>query len=354
MATATKMWSKAGLREDSEGNRSWTDGYHIIDAATKQDAFLASGLPRRNDLDPASTAHRVRSIAVANKDGPTQWIATVEYGVPPSGQWQTPTEDPLLKPFKWRSDPSYIERANEMDAKRRLKKNSAGIIFPPRPSRYRRRILVGTRYERFWNLEKSRKFENKTNLNPISLGPVVIAPYECLCHAIEPAAEFESDADYLLMQYVLEVAVDERATEPARPTDPPISGYPFEHHQTDISNYGWYFADGKNKVGRFCYASGTTASSSGNYVIADANDVQLDGTGKPKIRTNEQQIYVRSDDGRLIYEALSNPNRDEWLVGGTYATGKAPTESPYSTVANRMWLFLDHVAISFEDMFTLT
>lgn len=350
MATAYLMWSRAGVREDANGNLTWTDGYHIIDAADAAAARLATGLPRRNDTLAGYPSHRARSITVGSKDGPTQWLATVEYAIPDNGQFPDPVDDPLLRPFRWTVQPSYEERANEVDAKRRFKVNSAGDLFPPRSSRYRRRMIIGTRYEPFWNINKARKFENKTNSTPISLGPVVILPYECLCHAIEPVGEFESTAEYLLMQYMLEVAVDERATPQGDPNQPPISGYPFEQHQLDIGSFGWYDAGSIKRKGRFCYASGTTAASSGNFVYSDAEDVQLDGTGKPK----DTNVYVRSDDGKLIYSPTTNPSVHEWLLGGTYQTGTAPTASPYSTTANPMWLFLNHVAINFADLFTLT
>lgn len=345
------MWSRQGVREDEFGNLVWSDAYHIIDAANKAEARAATGLPRRNDVSPDSSSHKAKSIYIATKDSPTQWLALIEYAIPPSGGFPDPVDDPLLRPWRWRCDPTYEERANEMDAKRRLKKNSAGVIFPPRPARYRRRILVGTRYERFWDIGKSRKFENKTNSANITLGPVLILPYEALCHAIEPAAEFEGTADYLLMQYIIEVAVDERATPPATPGADPISGYPFEHHQRDISNFGWYTGSSGKKLGRFCYATGTTAASSGNYVISDVDDVQLDGQGKPVARTGEDTIYVRNDKN-LIYEPTTNPHSTEWLVDNPATNPNLkPTESPYSTSDNRSWLFIDHVAVDWENMF---
>lgn len=353
MATAYKMWSRAGVRIDENGNQVWSDGYHIIDAANRTEAKLATGLPLRNDPHSESVNHLARSFAFAPKEGPTQYLCVVEYAVPPNGSFPEPTDDPLLRPWRWRVEASYEERANEMDVKRRIKRNSAGDIFPPRSARYRRRMIIGTRYERFWNIAKARRFENKTNLEVVTLGPVQIQPYEALIHSIEPASEFESDAEYLLMQYAIEVAVDERATPVTDENADPIFGYPFEHHQLDMGNRGWYTKDGKKCRGRFCYAKGTTNSDPNNRVLSDANDVQLDGTGKPKVRDGEQTIYVRSDDGVEVFAAESNPNTAEWLVGGTYAQGETPTQSPYSTVTNRMWLFKDHIAVSWQTLFNL-
>lgn len=350
MATAHKLWSRAGSSENESGTLTWFDGYHVIDADTVSAARTATGLPRRNDPLSSGSAYLARRITVNNYTGPRSWLAVVEYAVPDNGQFPEPTDDPLSRPMRWTVQPSFVERANEMDAKRRLKKNSSGDLFPPVSSRYRRRTLVGTRYERFWDINKSRKFENKTNLNPINLGPVVIAPYEAMCHSIEPVGEFEYNSEYLLMQYAIEVAVDERAAPPAKPDDPPISGYPFEQHQLDIGSFGWYDDSGTKRKGRFCYAKGTTAASAGNFVIQDADDVQLNGKGKPV----DSNIYVRTTDGQLIYSPAENPTTSEWLTGGTYATGQTPIESPYSSTSNRMWLFLNHVAISWEEMFVLT
>lgn len=346
------MWSRRSVTEDANGNKTYSDGYHVIDAATEEEALATSGLPVRNQQRSSGSPYRVRGRSAQPYNGPTQWIVTVEYAIPTNGTFpETPTENPLTRVMRWTVQASYIERANEMDAKRRLKKNSAGDMFPPIPSQYRRRTLIGTRVERFWDINKSRKFENKTNANRISLGPVSIEPFEAMCESIEPVGDFTANDEWITMQYAITIAVDERATPPENSNNPPISGYPFEQHQLDIGNFGWYNnAAGQPRLGRFCYASGTTATSIDNFVEGDADDVQLDGKGKPI----SDKIYCRSGDSKLIFAPINNPIRSEWLTGGDYATGRTPTASPYSSDTNPMWLFLNHVAIDWTDIFALS
>ena len=354
-AIVSQMWSKKAVGEDANGNKVYTDAYHIVDAANRAEAATAPGLPARNAALSEDPRYKRRDIQFSSFNGPTQWLAVLTYAIPGSGNFPDPGDDPLLRPFRWTVQKSYVERPSEVDAKRRPKKNSAGDFFQPKPKKYRRRILIGTRYERFWDIAKGNKFEDTVNLNQISLGPVVIAPGEACFLSYEPSGEFEGDADYLLMEYAIEVATDERARDPARPEEPPISGYPFDTHQLDVGNFGWYTgSDGKPKRGRFCYATGTTAANSGNTIQGDADDVQLNGAGKPFPRpSTEAQIYVRDMEGKLIYTPIENPNQAERLVDGFWPTGQAPTESPYSTSENRMWLFQDYPRLDWTDLFTL-
>ena len=358
MATiVSQMWSKKAVGEDANGNKVYTDAYHIVDAANRAEAATAPGLPARNDPLTEDPRYKRRDIAFSSFNGPTQWLAVVTYAVPPNGSFNGLPTDQLTRPWRWNVQASWIERPSEVDVKRRPKKNSAGDFFPPRPKRYRRRLLVGTRYERFWDIAKTKKFENTSNANQINLGPVVIAPGEALCHSIEPSGEFEGDADYLLMEYVIEVATDERAHDPARPSDPPISGYPFDTHQLDIGNRGWYLDPVTSKPvrGRFCYATGTTSANAGNHILGDADDVQLDGTGLPVDRpATEAQIYVRDYEGKRIFDPYFNPDTSQWIEGGSYATGQEPTQSPYTTRANPMWLFQDYVRIDWTNLFQLS
>jgi len=351
------MWSKKAVGEDANGNKVYTDAYHIVDAANRAEAATAPGLPARNAALSEDPRYKRRDIQFSSFNGPTQWLAVLTYAIPGSGNFPDPGDDPLLRPFQWTVQESYIERPSEVDVKRRPKKNSAGDFFPPTPKKYRRIVLVGTRYERFWDLAKCNKFGNTVNANQISLGPVVIAPGEACCLGIKPSGGFEGDADYLLMEYAIEVAVDERAREPAHPSDPPISGYPFDSHRLDIGNRGWYIDPTTSKPvrGRFCYATGTTAASAGNHVLGDADDVQLDGTGLPVDRpATEAQIYVRDFEGKRIFDPYFNPDATQWLIGGSYATGMEATESPYSTTTNPMWLFQDYPRLDWTDLFTLS
>lgn len=351
------MWSKQAVGEDANGNKVYTDGYHIVDAANRAEAESAPGLPVRNSPLSDDGRYKRGPIAFSILSGPTQWVAILTYAIPSNGNFPDPGDDPLLRPFRWNVQKSWVERPSEVDANRRPKKNSAGDFFQPTPKKYRRRILVGTRYERFWDLAKSELFENTTNLNQISLGPITIAPGAAMCHSIEPAGEFEGDADYLLMEYAIEVATDERAQDPARPNDPPDNGFPFDTHQLDIGNFGWFLDPTTSKLmrGRFCYATGTTATSSGNLFRGFAEDVQLDGTGMPYYRgATYAPIYVTPDDGTTIYTYQANPNTAEWLATGTQVNGKYQNESPYSTTANRMWLFPDCVRRDWTNLFTLS
>ena len=356
-AIVSKMWSRQAQGEDERGNRVYTDGYHIVDAASRSEAATAPGLPARNASLSEDPRYKRGAISFQPYNGPTQWIAILTYAIPANGSFPETPEDPLTRTWRWNVQASWVERPNETDINRRPKKNSAGDFFPPTTKRFRRRILVGTRYERFWDLAKCRKFENTVNANQISLGPLVIQPGEAMCHSVEPAGEFEGDADYLLMAYQIEVATDERARDPAHPNDPPTtSGYPFDTHQLDVGNFGWYTgSDGKPKRGRFCYATGTTAASSGNHVLGDADDVQLNGAGKPYPRpAGEAKIYVRNMEGNLVYDPIESPNQAEKLVDGIWPTGQQPTLSPYSTDANRMWLFLEYARVDWTDLFTLS
>jgi hypothetical protein len=353
------MWSKKAAGEDANGNRTYTEGYHIVDAATRAEAITAPGLPARNATLADDPRYKRGPITFSNYNGPTQWLAILTYAIPPNGSWNGggEDEDPLLKPWVWTVQASWAERASDVDVRRRPKKNSAGDYFPPTPKRFRRRILIGRRYERFWDLAKCQKFENTCNANMIDLGPIVIQPGEALCHSIEPSGDFEGDADYLLMEYQIEVGTDERARDPAHPNDPPTtSGFPFDTHQLDIGNCGWYTgSDSKPKRGRFCYATGTTAANVGNVVTGDAEDVQLNGAGRPYPRpSTEAKIYVRDWEGKHIYDPIENPNQAERLVDGIWPTGQQPTESPYSTDANRMWLFRDYDRVDWTDLFRLS
>jgi len=351
------MWSKKAVGEDANGNKVYTDAYHIVDAANRAEAATAPGLPARNAALSEDPRYKRRDIQFSSFNGPTQWLAVLTYAIPGSGNFPDPGDDPLLRPFRWTVNASWVERPNETDVNRRPKKNSAGDFFPPTPKRFRRRVLVGTRYERFWDLAKCQKFENTCNANQISLGPLVIQPGEALCHSIEPAGEFEGDADYLLMQYEIEIATDERARDPAQPNQPAsTSGFPFDTHRLDIGNRGWYTGvDGNPRRGRFCIAKGTTAASSGNTVDQIVEDVQLNGAGKPFRATasTDAQIYVCDYEGKRIYTPIENPNQAERLVDGFWPTGTQPTASPYSTTENRMWLFIDYARIDWTDLFTL-
>ena len=352
------MWSKKAAGEDANGNKVYTDGYHIVDAANRAEAATAPGLPARNDPLAEDPRYKRGPISFNTYNGPTQWIGIATYAIPQNGSFNDPPDDPLLRPFRWTVQASWVERPSEVDVNRRPKKNSAGDFFPPTPKRYRRRVLVGTRYERFWDIAKCQKYENSTNLNQISLGPIVIAPGEALCQSIEPAGEFEGDADYLLMQYAIEVATDERARDPAHPNDPATtSGFPFDSHRLDIGNRGWYTGvDGNPRRGLFCNAKGTTATSSANTVDMILEDVQLNGAGKPYRATGstDAQVYVCDFEKKRIYTPIENPNQAERLVDGFWPTGTQPTLSPYSTDANRMWLFQDYTRLDWTDLFTLT
>lgn len=363
-AIVSKMWSKETVGEDANGNKIYTDGYHIVDAATRAEAETAPGLPARNTPMDGNPRYKRGPINFSRYNGPTQWLAILTYAIPPNGSWNGggEDEDPLLKPWVWTVQESSVERANETDIKRRPKKNSAGDYFPPTPKKYKRMILVGRRYERFWDIAKGNRFIDTTNLNVINLGPIVIQSGEAICRSIKPSGDFEGDADYLLMEYQIEVGTDERARDPARPNDPPTtSGFPFDTHQLDIGNRGWYIepTTGKKVRGLLCYATGVTSSSSGNRVLALAEDVQLLGDGMPVIKpSGELQIYVCDFEQKHIYAPQKNPNEAEWLVASGNANqwpaGQEPTASPYSTATNPMWLFQEYARVDWTDLFRLS
>ena len=328
------MWSKEGVSEGQDGKQIKVEGWHIVDASTKELAKVTPGLPVRNQVEYVGSPYLYRSINITNYRGPTQWLAIAELAIPDNGNFPTNPDDPLSRVMKWNVQEYSVGKVSETDALRRLKKNSAGSIFPPMPKEYTRYRLTGRRYERFWNDDKVRRYVDKTNSNVMRLASRTILPYECVCKSIAPDGDFEDDAEYLMMKYVFEIGIDERSTD----ADPSAAraGYPFESHYADIGDVGWYASGSKSLQGKFCYVDENGAFR--DY----AKDVPLSGGGRPV----NPEIMVQPFD-RTFPPAtpIQNPTTADHIT--------VSYESPFSTANLRMWLYKDHLVTSFADILEL-
>lgn len=337
------MWSKDGINEGQDGKLIKVEGWQIVDASTKEIAKATPGLPVRNQLEAVGSKYRYRNVNVTNYQGPTQWLAIAELAIPDNGTFPETPDDPLLGVMKWTPERIEVGRASESDAYRKRKINSAGDIYPPEVATYTRWRITGRRYERFWNDSKRRKYEHKTNNNVMRLFGSTILPYECLCRAIGPVGEYEDDPDYMLIEYVFEIATSERVAETGPMSG--ISGFPFDAHYVDQGGRGWYTEGSVNKRGRFCQTIGT---GTGEVLAGYLDDVILDGTGKPKDTT----IKVANFEATKFYTPIANPTQAQWLIGAPANAGNV--QSPFSTAAIPEWLYFNHQSVSFQDILSLT
>jgi hypothetical protein len=247
---------------DWKASRNWT----ITGANTETQCLSATPidnapLAQLQNTHPQNVALKVDNHTFS-QTGPFTWNVVANYLIP-SSEILSGADKELLNrktTILWRKGSYSV--AVDRDINGNPLSDAAGSAFdPPEQRTFKIRLLKITRWEPYFDIEKSAKFEDTLNANLFKVGPIEIQPGECLCTGIEPAAEYPVDAIAIPISYDFEIR---RLYIGAKTVAP------YRIYKKNQGRRGWY-NDGALKSGEF-------VSSGGDQVSVD---VPLDAQGKP-------------------------------------------------------------------------
>lgn len=295
MATAHRQWQRDA--DNRAEKREVEEEWIVVDAATRDLAYQATGLPAHNQqLEPGS-ALRVRSRFAGNGGGPRTWRVRIRYA---EGDWQT-FDDPLNRPPTISWSRSFTEKPSDIDATGKPVINANGDFFRPSTTReYQSLFLTIRRNEPFFDYDNYKQFINTVNSNEFPFSPgSTVARGQALCLNIIPAGEYKSNAPYVEMLFQFEL----REGPPA-----PVAGptFPFDDHIPNVGRRA-YAAGGK--LGYICYANGEKVTE----------DVRLQANGIPF----DTDLKVKTSAKSAPQLIIANPDTTQHIT--------AERLSPYST-----------------------
>ncbi len=301
----------------------------VIDAATASEAFNAPPtggataanppIAKVNESHPDKGAVKCRSRSIS-RPGLNKWEVTAQYGVPPGGEWSAiDGADPInTKPAITWSD-GKIAVPSDIDLNGYAFVNSAGDPFEPPPTRYIKvKSLMITRYEKGYDYNKYRPYEETVNASDITIGNVTFYAGEILCNSIQPSDTYNLEPTGILnipIGYSFDImrAYRKIGGQFKRVTHPWLMLQALKDQGTS----GWASVGGTPKKGSLYLPHPTDTSKVGDKITSD---ILLDGKGKPIDTTLKVSL-----DGETPYDPVDAPSSarqwpDSYLA--EYSTGQ--------------------------------
>jgi hypothetical protein len=326
-AVAYKQWRDEGGSERPEGSRIVRDitiPYLVVDAASQDEAYNAIGLPRINQEFAPGSPLRVRSRTPSRAEGPRSWKFAITYGISQNGTFPSDQLDPLQRPAVVSWGEQLVQRQRDVDGVGKLIRNSVGLFPSQLPTQtFYVETLTITKYFPFYDRAIARKFRNTVNSNAFTLGNTQILPGECYCRSVIPVSPYEAiESAIVQVGFFFELDIDSRS-----PTQPTVSGDPFDYHIPDRSSRAYYMgSDSTPKLGYICSID---TQSGTPRILSLVEDVPMDGRGKP-IDTTLRVATSPDIASAQIKTAVDSPEQF-WLTDAL--------KSPFDSASLRMFRY---------------
>lgn len=269
---STELWSQKGTTQEQNG---WGDTryFSVVGTTTElldgKAVVNAPGVPAINQAHP-----NFRDLRVVNKSagpGLAERIVSVRYQwMPNGGVPGQNSENVFAQPPKISWGFSQRTELTDQDIHGNLICNSAGDVFSNLPSRTLFSLTLRvTRWERKFDVYKTRNYVNKVNSKPMIAGDVRFDPRSVLCTFIGPVEEFSAGANAVHMGYEFEIRPTGGSALPKE-----VASRPFAYWTVDT---GLRCYNGEKK---------TLGSPSDLYYDDDekkqvSQDVLFNGNGRP-------------------------------------------------------------------------
>lgn len=287
MALVTRPY-RSSLSKSKDG---WTavNVYEVSGVSSREEALEAAGVPQIGD------SHEFQSIMkcsdVDATGGPTLWIVSARYSVPPTGDWTLAPGDPLDEPAVI----AYTRTIEYIDADRDINgnavKNLAGDVFrvtPTQPITIERISVF--RNEPFYDRPKANLFSNTVNDSDVTFLGASFAKDSMLCLGIAPSEDFTTEATYLPIRYDFEAR-----------NYPDI--HPHQKWERNVGAVGWFRVSGDtdpngplDRRGRFINGDGEPTG-----------EIDLKRDGTPYDTTVKVLKRVNGDPGSPPESATPSP-----------------------------------------------
>jgi hypothetical protein len=329
-AYSTENFTGRNLSPSSTGGWTATRVWMVTGAVNEGEVQTALPLPNSGTLPVAklNDSHPQNALLICTgltieQIGPRAWMLRATYTMPSLTGLPPGDPNPLLsKPrVSWEEGQRAVPFDIDLVGVPVI--NSTGVPYSPAPTReIYFDILTIKRHEPFFDLQKARLFRNAVNSNTFTSGNVVFLAGECLCTSIKPTQEYTTDATAIEIAYRFQIegGLNETST---------TQGFePFQLHMRDR--------------GRSSFGQGGSGAVMGPITGADgaaiADDVPLDGTGKPI----ETTLKVRVDPSGTLVAPIARPT----------ALPKALVPSPYNdpTTQAFVWKWIRHRRVSFAGL----
>lgn len=201
-ALVTEKWTEYKFRPgDSASRVFWVTGVTdqnqaLLHLSAQAGVYYGSRLPLDNRLFVAAGAIDISRKGVI-------YVMSVSYGVEGGFSYEP---NPINE--KWKCSQSEVERDEAADSTwngKPVVNSSAQPLEGGRSRRFTSTVISMSRYESSYNLGLALAYQDKINLDAVTLPKFGTAlPGQLICRKIKILDEFEADTDYLRVGYTFE------------------------------------------------------------------------------------------------------------------------------------------------------